>query len=130
MTGHRCKHLVIGFGEKVWFRLAKDSKDKHDYDSDWDEGYFLGVITHTTEMLIGNSSGIFKCTTVRRLPEDQSYDPKLLEEIKVSYHEYCKNGAATMKSAVIHGSGGGGVRDPDPIEPRNMFIPRRPMLRQ
>ena len=130
MTGHRCKHLVIGFGEKVWFRLAKDSKDKHDYDSDWDEGYFLGVITHTTEMLIGNSSGISKCTTVRRLPEDQSYDPKLLEEIKVSYHEYCKNGAATTKSAVIHGSGGGGVRDPDPIEPRNMFIPRRPMIRK
>ena len=53
MTGHRCKHPVFGFTEKVWLKLARG--DKHDYDSDWDEGYFLGVITHTTDMLICNS---------------------------------------------------------------------------
>ena len=66
MTGHRCNHLIIGFGEKIWFKLAKG--DKHDYDTDWDEGYFLGVVTHTTKMQVGNAEGIYQCTTVRRLP--------------------------------------------------------------
>ena len=128
MTGHRCKHLIVGFGEKVWFKLARG--DKHDFDTDWDEGYFLGVITHTTEFLIGNKAGIFKCITVRRLPDAQMYDPQILDDIKVTYAEYCKQGASTTKSAVVHGTGGGGVRDPDPIVPRVEFIPRRPMLRK
>ena len=128
MTGHRCKHLVIGFGEKVWFRLARG--DKHDFDTDWDEGYFLGVITHTTDLLIGNSAGVFKCATVRRLPEAQAYDPKILDDINVTYSEYCKNGASTTKSAVVHGTSRGGVPDPDPIRPANEFMPRRPMLKK
>ena len=81
-------------------------------------------------MLIGNSAGIFKCITVRRLLEAQSYDPQILDDIKITYSEYCRRGASTTKAAVVHGTVGGGVRDPEPIVPRNAFIPRRPMLRK
>ena len=39
MTKHRVKHLVIGFGEKIQFLLAKDNTaNKHE--GEWQDGFF------------------------------------------------------------------------------------------
>ena len=29
MTGHRCKHVIVGFGEKVFFQHTKSNKDEY-----------------------------------------------------------------------------------------------------
>ena len=51
MTGHRVKHKVAGFGERVHFKVATDTvQDK--FDGEWSEGYFVGVITKSSEYLV------------------------------------------------------------------------------
>ena len=128
MTGHKCNHLVVGFGEKVWYKLAKSTK--HDFETDWNEGYFVGIITHTTEYLVINKAGVFKCPTIRRLPDDVAYDAAILDDVTITYAEYFKGGASTTRPTVVQG--GVPQRNPDenPMEPRNEFIPRRIMMRQ
>ena len=39
MTGHQCKHVIVGFGGKVFFQHTKGNKDEYRKDI----GVFLGV---------------------------------------------------------------------------------------
>ncbi len=40
--GKRCKIPVVPFGEKVWYKQLKETKDKKDkFNSDWHEGVWL-----------------------------------------------------------------------------------------
>ena len=98
MTGHKCKHFVVGFAEKVAFKISglKTGQDKAE--SLWSEGYFLGVISRTTEYLIATTEGIVKCASIKRLLDGRAYDPACLEEVTKTFFEYIKEGAkSTMK---------------------------------
>ena len=98
MTGHRCKHFVVAFGEKVAFKM-NSLKTGHDKaETTWSEGYFLGVISRTTEYLIGTADGVIKCAHLKRLPKERAYDPACLDEVKCTVYEYIKDGAkSTVK---------------------------------
>lgn len=99
-TSHRCKHAYCRFGETVMFKTAMDKTNRHKLDSDWGIGAFLGVISRTTEFLIGNKSGIFKCRTIRKMTKEKAYDDNILDIIKVGYLEYIMDGARTTPPRV------------------------------
>ena len=68
MAKHRVKHKVAGFGERVQFNVATDTV--HDkYDGEWSEGYFVGVITRSSEYLVMKGDKVHKCPTMRRRPK-------------------------------------------------------------
>ena len=58
MTLHRVKHLVIGFGEQVQFLLAKDNTPNK-YEGSWQEGFFAGVISISSEYLVIKGNDVF-----------------------------------------------------------------------
>ena len=75
ITGHKCRELVIGFAEHVDFLLETDKTNMHKGDSRVKKGIFLGYTWRSTEYIIGTADGNNKCRTVRRRPEETSYDP-------------------------------------------------------
>ena len=81
---------MISFGEVVMFKLATDKGKRHKLDSEWSRGVIVGMISRTTEMVIANEEGIFKCRTVRRVPTEHMTDPKSLEKVKVGVSEFLK----------------------------------------
>ncbi len=46
------------------------------------EGIWCGVNARTEEVFIGTKKGVVKCRAVKRLPEDQRWDAKLLHEME------------------------------------------------
>ena len=91
----------------------------------WDTGYFVVINPGTTEYLIGKDVGIFTCVTIRRLPDDEAFDPAIIDDIKVRYRDYMIEGASpspvTIRPASI------GIFKPDP---KALFkVPRRARLR-
>ena len=38
VTGHRVRHQVFGFGERIMFQLVNNSRDRNKFDGEWMEG--------------------------------------------------------------------------------------------
>ena len=83
-TQHVVKHKVIGFVEKVHFQL-KIQREKRNACSDEKSGigWFVGIVNRKTEYLIATTDGIISCSTVRRLPDNEAYDKKCIDDIIV-----------------------------------------------
>jgi hypothetical protein len=77
-TQHKCKHLVVGFGEKVHFQHTL--VDKNQYKKD--VGMFLGMVVRCNTYLIGTSEGIYASPHVMKFQDDQAYDPTLIDDIQ------------------------------------------------
>ena len=98
MTGHKCRDVVAGFGEKVWFKTTTGKTKRHTMDTEWASGYFVGIRNRTTEYRIASEGGngdIIKCETMKRMPEGQAYNSKCIEEVSVGYREFIEKGAQT-----------------------------------
>ena len=67
MTGHRCKHDYIGFGEKVWFRHTKVNKD--DYKKAI--GIFIGANDRNQTYLVGTEDGVFASADAVKVPDEE-----------------------------------------------------------
>ena len=63
-TGHRCKQLTCGFGEKVHYKITPDKSRTNKMETDWGIGYYLGSSSRTIEHLIGVEEGIIKVDTL------------------------------------------------------------------
>ena len=61
ITGHKCRHIGVGFGECVNFMLETDKGNRHKADSELMSGVFLGYVWRTTEYIVGTKDGIVKC---------------------------------------------------------------------
>ena len=72
MTGHRVRHLVIGFAENIMCQFTADKTMKNDHDSRWFEAFFFGVESCSGSYLVANVDGIFKIANVRRLPDENA----------------------------------------------------------
>ena len=120
-TGHKGAQPIAMFGEKVMFMHTplKTSRDK--MQTDWDTGYFLGINPGTTEYIIGNDDGVFSCATIRRLPDENAFDPAIIDDIKVRYHEYVMEGASSTPVMIRPASMSTSRPDPEAL-PR---VPRR-----
>ena len=72
------KH-ICEFGETILFQYSAGIPDKTT--SSWDYGIWLGRCTQSYEHFVGTKDNIYRTRTVRRLPEKDKYDVKLLEAI-------------------------------------------------
>ena len=104
MTQHRCKHLVVGFAERVHFQHTL--VDKNQYKKD--VGMFLGMNDRCNSFLIGMSEGIYASPHVMKFSEDQAYDPTLIDDINVRFYDYLKGGVnappavIASRAAILH----------------------------
>ena len=63
ISEHKCRSMIIGFGESVDYILETDKGARHKADSRVHQGIFLGYVWRSTECLVGNREGIFKWLT-------------------------------------------------------------------
>ena len=73
----RCKTPVVPFGEVVMYlplRTATHSKGQPARKL----GLWLGTIERIEETIIGTMTGVVKCRTIRRLAEDDKWNPELV----------------------------------------------------
>ena len=79
ITGHKCNHFVVGFGEVVDYILETDKAHVHKADSRVGSGIFLGYMWRSSEYLIGTENAVFQCRIVRRRADEVAYDPKRVD---------------------------------------------------
>ena len=81
--GRRCNIPTVAYGEKVWFKQIKDSKDTDNkFESDWQEGIWLGHQRSSNETLVGTRDGVVRAYAIRRQEEEQRWDGKFIKEMK------------------------------------------------
>ena len=103
VTGHRCDQPVAGFAEKVNFKFTTDKIPGNKMNTEWSTGFFVGINGKTTEYLVATEEGTFSCATIRRLPDDQAYDPKCLQLVNLAYRDYVLEGARSSPVGVRFG---------------------------
>ena len=121
ITGHKCKHYVIGFAETVDYILETEKGKQYKADSRVGVGVFLGYVWRSTEYLIGTPDGVFRCRTIKRRAQEVSYDPSCFEFLNVKYDEYILKGARTK----LHVTEPVGVDQSDIPTRGKDFVPRR-----
>ena len=84
-TGHRCRQIVCGFGEKVMCRCNPDKSRRNKMTIEWDTGYFVGIVCRTSEYIIANEGGLFTCSNIKRHPDESAYDKDILDIVKLKY---------------------------------------------
>ena len=57
-------------------------KRRRKYEDRWLTGLFLGLVSRTSEVIVGTEKGCFKVSSIKRLSEQQSSNPELLEKLK------------------------------------------------
>ena len=66
------------FGDCVDYRR----RTRHNLETRWSGGVFVGVRVKTTERIVIGETGTNVVQTVRRIPEEQRYDHRLLQSAK------------------------------------------------
>ena len=115
MTGHRCKHPILGVGEVVIFRSVVDKGNRHNADADWQQGVFLGFDTKSTQFIVGTKARLLKTSyhQVKRLTTENAYSGKVMDEVKATVFDYLLKGAsaeygpAGVSIEAVTGSAGG-----------------------
>ena len=80
--GRRCKIPVVPFGEKVWYKELRETKErKNKFDCEWHDGIWLGHSRCSNEILIGTRGGVVRAYAVKRREEDARWDGKFLKEL-------------------------------------------------
>ena len=94
--------------------------------SEWQTGYFLGIVEASTAYIVCNATGAYACTTIKRLPDDESYDKACLDEVKVTVFEYFEHGIKTKATGPARPYVRGGANpDSEPVVPAGGgFAPR------
>ena len=122
-TQHAVKHKVIGFAKKVHFQF-KVQREKRNACSNEQSGvgWFVGIVDRNTEYMIATTDGIMSCSTERRLPDNEAYNKKCIDEIDVKCTDYVKTGSRTAPIAVRFApTSHEAAPDPNPIP---TFVPR------
>lgn len=115
MTGHRCKHPILGIGEVVSSRTVVDTGNRHKADADWQGGSFLGVDTESTQFLIGTKTGLLKPSyhELKRQAEETAYHERCMHEVEaIVFDDMLKSATAEdgpvgVSSDAAAGSDGG-----------------------
>ena len=71
------------FGECVDYR----KRTRHKLESRWSRGVFVGVRVKTTERIVMDETGTYVVQSVRRVPEEQRYDHRLLQSVRGTLSE-------------------------------------------
>ena len=122
ITGHKCKSPCFMFSETIMFRLAPDKTARNKAESDWHVGIFMGIDPRSSEYIVQNKDGIFKCRTARRLTRDKAFSIETMDMAKWGISEYVNKGARTSAEARI------GEHLADGAAGGRTFAPRRVRL--
>ena len=88
----------------------------------------MGIVNRNAEYLIATHQGIISCSTVLRLPDNEAYDKKCIEDIDIKYTDYVKIGSRTAPTAVRFTPTSKDVA-PDPHPIPTTFVPRAAYLK-
>ena len=99
MTGHRVKHLLVAFGEKVMVQFTADKSVRNDFEILWIPAYSFGVETSSGSYLVANSSGVFEISSLRLGPSESPFDAAILSDVKLSHSHFISKGASTSLRA-------------------------------
>jgi hypothetical protein len=81
--GRKCKLPVVSFGEKVWYKELRTGKErKNKFESEWQEGLWLGHSRESNEMIIGTKDGVIRAYAIKRKAADERWDVDLLKNMK------------------------------------------------
>ena len=84
LKGKNFKALLVPFGECVHF--VPDVTTNHRLNklaSKWKDGIFLVMEESSGEYFIGTADGVFRARPIHRTPDDEKYDKKLFDDMKV-----------------------------------------------
>ena len=81
--GRRCVIPVVPFGEKVWYKEIRQTKERaNKLESEWREGVWLGHARNSNEHLIGTRVGAVKAYAIKRQPEGQRWSAAIISELQ------------------------------------------------
>ena len=95
ITGHRCKQPAFLFGETVMFRIAPDKSHRMKANSDWHLGNFIGIESRSSEYLIMNSTGLYKCRSMKRMSRNKAFNSDDILKSDLGIEVYVDKGAKT-----------------------------------
>ena len=85
--GRKCKIPVAKCGESVWYKRIRESKERKDkFESEWEEGIWLGHSRASNEVLIGTDEGVVRTYTVKRKPEGERWSSEKIKSMKGTPH--------------------------------------------
>ena len=70
MTGHKVKHAMYSFGQRVWGMWSADKNIKNDHGSNGLKAYVVGIITNFGSYLLATRYQIYKVSTVKAKTAD------------------------------------------------------------
>ena len=80
--GRRCDIPTEILGEKVWYReLSTKTERKDKLETQWKEGLWLGHSRNSNEIYIGTRGGVVRAWAIRKKPEQEQWDGKLIKEM-------------------------------------------------
>ena len=83
LKGKKYDKELAEFGERVHYRYDYDKKTMlNKLEARWGEGFFLGVRWRTGELIIGNSEGIHKASTIKRVGAHRRWDGEELKKVR------------------------------------------------
>lgn len=127
LTGHRVRQKILGFGEHAHFKPATDDGHRSNFDGEWLNGFFAGVIAWSSEYLVIKGETAYKCPTMMSRAENEQYTENVLQEMQADYYKYIKSGArSTPQREVVHEA----LQAPHPDPEAREYAPRRLLLRR
>ena len=79
----KCKIPVVPFGETVWYKQVREGKERKDkFNSEWEEGIWLGHARNSNEAIIGLNDGVVRAYAIRRKDDGNRWDPLRIKGIK------------------------------------------------
>ena len=80
IKGEKYTRSLVEFGEKIFFRRGKLSKNK--LEARWEEGIFLGTEWRTGAAHVGAKEGVLEAHGIRRVPQESRWNAELLQAVK------------------------------------------------
>jgi hypothetical protein len=80
IEGNKYTRSLVKFGEKIFFRRGKLSKNK--LEARWEEGIFLGTEWRTGAAHVGAKEGVLEAHGIRRVPQEVRWNAELVQAVK------------------------------------------------
>ena len=71
------------FGEQVWFKALRRTKQRtNKFESEWQEGIWLGHARASDETIIGTPEGVVRAWAVKRRSAEEQWNAEALKNVK------------------------------------------------
>ena len=124
VCGHRARTPLAIFGEKVLVRQARKVSGRGKFDSEWEEGIFLGI--SGPETVVATEDGVIRSRDIRRLADGQQWDKAFIDAHVPTFKDYLQPDDGEREVFDIPVMSVPPEVEPDPIE---LGPSRRMMLR-